>query len=194
MDYGNTFQGIQELWSGSNQALGYIKLPEELITQTNDYHFHPALLDAALQVMSHALPATDNDKTYLPVGIEQFRVYKNPGLSLWAYVSVTIPEVETPESLTAIVTIVTPEGEIIANLKGLQVKLATKQTLLGTETESIENWLYEVEWRNKGILGKLLPPDFLIPPIQINQKLTPTLTELVTQVDNETTASFETSL
>ncbi|NEO53135.1 MAG: SDR family NAD(P)-dependent oxidoreductase, partial [Okeania sp. SIO3B5] len=42
--------------------------------------------------------------------------------------------------------------------------------------------------------GKLLPPDFLIPPIQINQKLTPTLTELVTQVDNETTASFETSL
>ncbi|WP_424100303.1 SDR family NAD(P)-dependent oxidoreductase [Moorena producens] len=194
IDYGNTFQGIQELWSGSNQALGYIKLPEELITQTNDYHFHPALLDAALQVMSHALPATDNDKTYLPVGIEQFRVYKTPGLSLWAYVSVTSPEVETPESLTAIVTIVTPEGEIIANLKGLQVKLATQQTLLGTETESIENWLYEVEWRNKGIFGKLLPPDFLIPPIQINQKLTPTLTELVTQVDQETTASFETSL
>ncbi|NEO53141.1 MAG: SDR family NAD(P)-dependent oxidoreductase [Okeania sp. SIO3B5] len=194
IDYGNTFQGIQELWSGSNQALGYIKLPEELITQIIDYHLHPALLDAALQVMFYALPATDNDKTYLSAGIEEFRLYKTPGLSLWAYASVTSQEVETPESLTAIVTIVTPEGEIIANLKGLQVKLATKQTLLRTETESIENLLYEVEWRNKGIFGKLLPPDFLIPPIQINQKLTPTLTELVTQVDNETTASFETSL
>ncbi|WAN69940.1 type I polyketide synthase [Moorena producens JHB] len=82
IDYGNSFQGIQQLWSGSNQALAYIKLPEELITQTSDYNFHPALLDAALQVISHALPPTDSDQTYLPVGIEQFKVYKNPGLSL----------------------------------------------------------------------------------------------------------------
>ncbi|WAN69938.1 type I polyketide synthase [Moorena producens JHB] len=193
IDYGNSFQGIQQLWSGSNQALAYIKLPEELITQTSDYNFHPALLDAALQVISHALPPTDSDQTYLPVGIEQFKVYKNPGLSLWAYASVSSPEVESPESLT-IVTIVTPSGEIIANLKGLQLKLATKQTLLGKETESIENWLYEVEWRSQGILGRLLPPDFLRPPVEIAQKLAPTLTELVTQVDQERTGSIETSL
>ncbi|WAN69941.1 SDR family NAD(P)-dependent oxidoreductase [Moorena producens JHB] len=100
---------------------------------------------------------------------------------------------ESPESLT-IVTIVTPSGEIIANLKGLQLKLATKQTLLGKETESIENWLYEVEWRSQGILGRLLPPDFLRPPVEIAQKLAPTLTELVTQVDQERTGSIETSL
>jgi len=194
IDYGKSFEGIQELWSGSNQALGYIKLPEELITQTNDYNFHPALLDAALQVISHALPPIDNDKTYLPIGVEEFKLYKNPGLSLWAYASVINPEVETPKTFTGIVTIVTPSGEIVANLKGLQLKLATKQTLLGTETESIENWLYEVEWRNKGILGKLLPPDFLIPPVEINQQLAPTLTELITQVDNETTGCIDTSL
>ncbi|EGJ31034.1 polyketide synthase module, partial [Moorena producens 3L] len=194
IDYGNSFQGIQQLWSGSNQALAYIKLPEELITQTRDYNFHPALLDAALQVIFQALPATDSDQTYLPVGIEEFKLYKNPGLSLWAYASVTSPEVKTPESLTTLVTIVTPSGEIIANLKGLQLKLATKQTLLGTETESIENWLYEVEWRSQGILGKLLPPDFLRPPVEIAQKLAPTLTELVTQVDQKRTGSIETSL
>ncbi|NES41137.1 type I polyketide synthase, partial [Moorena sp. SIO2C4] len=194
IDYGNSFQGIQELWSGTNQALAYIKLPEELITQTRDYNFHPALLDAALQVIFQALPATDSDQTYLPVGIEEFKLYKNPGLSLWAYASVTSPEVKTPESLTTLVTIVTPSGEIIANLKGLQLKLATKQTLLGTETESIENWLYEVEWRSQGILGKLLPPDFLRPPVEIAQKLAPTLTELVTQVDQKRTGSIETSL
>ncbi|WP_293109342.1 hypothetical protein, partial [Moorena sp. SIO3I6] len=54
--------------------------------------------------------------------------------------------------------------------------------------------MYEVEWINKSIFGKLLPLDFLIPPVEINQKLTPTLTELITQVDNETTASVQTSL
>ena len=190
IDYGSSFQGIYELWSGGNQALAQIKLPEELIAQTIDYQFHPALLDAALQVIAHALPKVDSDKTYLTVGVEEFKVYRSPGLSLWAYASLLTPVVESEKSLTAQVTLVSPDGEIIATVKGLQVKLANKQTLLGTETESITNWLYEVEWRTKGLLGKLLPPDFLIPPVEVSQKLTPSLTELVTQVDNARTSEI----
>ena len=190
IDYGSNFQGIYKLWSGENQALAEIKLPEELLGETIDYQFHPALLDAALQVTFSALPQTDSYKTYLPVGIEQFKVYCSPGLSLWAYASVMTPVEETQESLTTQVTLVSPDGEIIATVKGLQLKLATKQTLLGTETESLTDWLYEVEWRKKGILGKLLPPDFLIPPVEVSQKLTPSLAELVTQVDDARTSEI----
>ena len=181
--YGSSFQGIQKLWSGSSQALAQIKLPEELREQTTDYHFHPALLDAALQVVFQALPQTDSGKTYLPVGIEEFQLYGIPGLEVWAYASVT-QQLETQESLTIQVTIVSPEGEIIATVKGLQVKLATQETLLGKEIESITNWLYEVEWRTKGRLGRLLPPDFIPIPVEISQQLTSPVTELVTQLDN----------
>ncbi len=194
IDYGNSFQGIYKLWSGENQALAEIKLPEELLGETIDYQFHPALLDAALQVIFSALPQTDSDKTYLPVGIEQFKVYCSPGLSLWAYASVMTPVEETQESLTTQVTLVSPDGEIIATVKGLQVKLATQQTLLRTEVESITNWLYEVEWRTKGLLGKLLPPDFLLAPVEVSQQLTPSLAELVTQVDNARTSEIGRSL
>ncbi|NEQ03942.1 beta-ketoacyl synthase N-terminal-like domain-containing protein, partial [Moorena sp. SIO3F7] len=97
----------------------------------------------------------------------------------------------------------TQQLETVVNFSPEQLKLLPEildvlakqyQEQLAAVTTSIENWLYEVEWRNKGILGKLLPPDFLIPPIEINQKLTPTLTELVTQVDNEKSASVQTSL
>ncbi|NEQ80604.1 MAG: acyltransferase domain-containing protein, partial [Moorea sp. SIO2I5] len=194
IDYGSSFQGIYELWSGGNQALAQIKLPEELIAQTIDYQFHPALLDAALQVIAHALPKVDSDKTYLTVGVEEFKVYRSPGLSLWAYASVLTPVVESEKTLTAQVTLVSPEAEIIATVKGLQVKQANKQTLLGTEVESITNWLYEVEWRTKGLLGRLLPPDFLLAPVEVSQKLTPSLTELVTEVDNARTSEIGRSL
>ncbi|MDE5118540.1 MAG: hypothetical protein O4860_15505, partial [Trichodesmium sp. St2_bin2_1] len=97
----------------------------------------------------------------------------------------------------------TQQLETVANFSPEKLKLLPEildvlakqyQEQLAAATTSIENWLYEVEWRNKGILGKLLPPDFLIPTIEINQKLTPTLTELVTQVDNEKSASIQTSL
>ncbi|MDJ1172317.1 polyketide synthase [Roseofilum sp. BLCC_M154] len=120
LDYGSSFQGIYELWSGENQALAQIKLPEELIAQTIDYQFHPALLDAALQVIYHALPEVESDQTYLTVGVEQFRVYRSPGLSLWAYASVS-RSVESQRSLTAQVKLVSPEGEIIATVEGLEV-------------------------------------------------------------------------
>ncbi|NEO53120.1 MAG: SDR family NAD(P)-dependent oxidoreductase [Okeania sp. SIO3B5] len=183
IDYRSSFQGIQKLWSGSSQALAQVKLPEELIGQTTDYYFHPALLDAALQVVFQALPQTDSGKTYLPVGIEEFQLYGIPGLEVWAYASVT-QQLETQESLATQITIVSPEGEIIATVKGLQVKLATQEALLGKEIESITNWLYEVEWRTKGRLGKLLPPDFIPIPVEISQQLTSPVTELVTQLDN----------
>jgi malonyl CoA-acyl carrier protein transacylase len=194
VDYGSSFQGVYELWSGKNEALAQIKLPEELIAETINYQFHPALLETALQIIIHAMPEVESDKTYLTVGIEQFKVYRSPGLSLYAHVSVLTPTVESQNSLTAQVTLVSPEGEIIATVKGLQVKQATQQTLLGTEVESITNCLYEVEWRTKGLLGRLLPPDFLLAPVEVSQKLTSSIKELVTQVDNARTSERERSL
>ncbi|NEP57199.1 MAG: SDR family NAD(P)-dependent oxidoreductase [Symploca sp. SIO2G7] len=194
IEYGSSFQGIEKLWSGSNQALAKIKLPEELIGETIDYQFHPALLDAALQVIAQALPEADSEKTYLPVGVEEFKIYSSPGLSLWAYASVKMPIVENQEKLTTQVTIASPEGEIIATVEGLQVKLATQQALLGKESESITNWFYEIEWRTKGRLGRLLPPDFLVNPTEIVQKVKATVEELVTQVEQENTPEIGISL
>ena len=191
LDYGSSFQGICELWSGENQALAQIKLPEELIAETIDYHFHPALLDAALQLIGHIWPEVESDKTYLTVGVEQFKVYSRPGLSLWAYASAIATGVEGQENVTTQVTLLSPEGAIIATVKGLQIKVASKQTLLGTEGESITNWLYEVEWRTKGLLGRLLPPDFLLAPVEVSEKSTPSLQELVTQIDNASTSEIQ---
>ena len=194
IDYGKSFQGIEKLWSGTNQALAHLKLPEKLTAEAIDYHFHPALLDAALQVIFQALPETKSDQTYLPVGVGEFKIYSPPGLSLWVHASVAQATEENQESLNAQVTLVSAEGEIIATIKGLEVKLATKKALLGTETESITDWLYEVEWRSKGLLGRLEAPDFLLKPEEIEQKLSAVLTELVSQIDARKTSEIARNL
>ena len=51
LDYGPTFQGIQRLWIGDREALGEIALSESIIPELETYHFHPAALDACLQVI-----------------------------------------------------------------------------------------------------------------------------------------------
>ncbi|MCH2245137.1 MAG: SDR family NAD(P)-dependent oxidoreductase [Crocosphaera sp.] len=189
IEYGKSFQAITRLWSGLNQALAEIKLPQELTTQAVDYQFHPALLDAALQVVFQALPEQHNDKTYLPVGVEQFKIYGKPGLSLWVYASINQAMEKEQENLTAQVTLVSPEGELIAMLKGLQVKSVTRTALPLTETKSITDWLYEVEWRTKGLLGRLATAEFL-PPKDIQEKLSPSLLKLVTHINDDNTSTI----
>ncbi len=66
--------------------------------------------------------------------------------------------------------------------------------LLGIEAKSIIDWLYEVEWRSKGLLGRLPAPDFLLTPVEIEQKLTPSLKELITQIDAHHAAEIARSL
>ncbi|NEO42202.1 MAG: SDR family NAD(P)-dependent oxidoreductase [Moorea sp. SIOASIH] len=174
--HGVSFQGIQQLWTGSNQTIGQIQLPQKLVSGVTDYLLHPSLLDGALHVplLDAGLRSStlrDSNQTYLPVAIEQLKVYARPGLSLWAIGSVSKSKVKTEESLTTQATLVNEDGEIIATVEGLQVKKATPESLRSTEALSIANLLYEVEWRNKARFGRLLPPAFLQKPIEIEQQL-----------------------
>ena len=51
IEYGNSFQGLEHLWRGTDKALGQVQLPGELGGETADYWFHPVLLDVGLQVL-----------------------------------------------------------------------------------------------------------------------------------------------
>ena len=73
-EFGPGFQGVRKIWRSNEkqQAIGKIQLPDKLVAEFNSYQFHPALLDACLQVLTAILPsATD---TYLPVGLDDLRV------------------------------------------------------------------------------------------------------------------------
>ncbi|MEL7407817.1 MAG: SDR family NAD(P)-dependent oxidoreductase [Cyanobacteria bacterium J06558_2] len=194
LNYGSSFQGIKQLWAGSNQALGLIQLPAELVGNTTDYHLHPALLDAALQVSLQISSATSREQTYLPVGVEEFQIYGTPGLELWAYASFTEETRENQDSQKINVVLISPQGELVASIKALEVKLVTASALMGTQAESITDWLYEIDWRSQGLLGRLGAPDFLLPPKSIAQKLAPELKELVNQINDNRTSDLVSSL
>ena len=179
ISYGSSFQGIKKLWKGNSQAIAEISLPQEIAAEVADYKIHPALLDAGLQIIFHALPQQhqNNQQTYLPVGVEKYQIYKTAGLTLWAHASVVTPENGSSKITKANVTLCNETGELVAQVEGLQLKKVNAESLLGKK-ESIRNWMYEVEWRSQGRLGQLLPPDYLHSPTEIEQQLQPTVREL----------------
>lgn len=60
LDFGPSFQGIQELWYGKAQALGRVRLGSLPGNDAGGYQIHPALLDACFQVISAAIPTEDS--------------------------------------------------------------------------------------------------------------------------------------
>ncbi|MGD1702710.1 SDR family NAD(P)-dependent oxidoreductase [Dapis sp. BLCC M229] len=183
LSFGPNFQGIQKLWRGSNQALGQIQLPQELVEEALDYQFHPALLDACFQIIGAAVEKNNAKSSYLLVGIEKLTVYNHPGINLWVIGSINEFSKESRETLTGKLTLLRSDGQTVATIEGLQLKQITAKTLLRNEFESVDNWLYEVEWKTKARFGKNIPLEYLLTPVQIKQELEPTIRELVAQED-----------
>jgi myxalamid-type polyketide synthase MxaB len=73
LNYGNYFQSLQKLLFSKKQALGLIKLSNNLQLEAKTYHLHPTLLDASFQVTG-AILEQKQDLIYLPVGLESIQV------------------------------------------------------------------------------------------------------------------------
>ena len=69
-----SFRPIAHLWRCDGEALGQIRLSDEVGSEAGAYQLHPALLNACFQVLGAAFPATGAQETYLPVGIERAAV------------------------------------------------------------------------------------------------------------------------
>ena len=146
IDHGKSFQALQQLWQGDGQALGYVQLPEELITDTSNYNLHPVLLDAALQVIGAALDPESG--LYLPIGLERLTYYEQPEGSLWSYTHIRPSPNKNSELLTVDLQLMTAQGEMIAALEGVKLKrVRSEQFNQESPEDNLENWFYTVEWK-----------------------------------------------
>ncbi|MDB9517358.1 thioester reductase domain-containing protein [Roseofilum reptotaenium CS-1145] len=146
LKHGRSFQGLKQLWKGEGKALAEIALPEELIGEVTNYHIHPALLDVAIQITGHALGNIETgDKTYLPVGVEKLKLYRQAISQAWAIAE--IPE----NSLTADIFLVDNQGTVVAELEGLRIMVTTTDTLLKSLQPDISHWYYQIHWQAQAL-------------------------------------------
>ncbi|GFZ92618.1 hypothetical protein CYANOKiyG1_03330 [Okeania sp. KiyG1] len=142
INYGNSFQGIKQLWKGQGKALAEIYLPNET-AQATDYHIHPALLDVAFQVINHAIPKTEIDKIYLPVSIEKFKLYSHIETKIWV-VAETLED-----SLTGNIKLLDEGGNVLGEIYQLKLMATTASAILSTLKQKKGNYFNEIDWQQK---------------------------------------------
>lgn len=148
IDYGSSFRAVKQVWRDRDRALGYIVLPESVALDLDRYQLHPVLLDTCLQVLDATL-LEEQEETYVPVVFQELRCFGQPSAQMWCDAQLHPRESDRPDRIDADLTLFAPQGQPIAEMKGLQLKRVRRQTMLGKTDNTDGDWLYEVAWREQ---------------------------------------------
>src|SRR5262249_1705189 len=104
LEYGPSFQGLQQIWRCDGEAIGRLQLPADMAQDTGPYHGLPAFLDAGFQLLAAAIPGAQphvaNGHVYLPVRLAGVRSYArpSPNAELWGHMVARSDPESTPDA------------------------------------------------------------------------------------------------
>jgi acyl transferase domain-containing protein/acyl-CoA synthetase (AMP-forming)/AMP-acid ligase II/acyl carrier protein len=159
LEYGAAFRGVGQLWKGQREALGRIRLPQSL-EGTDGYQTHPALLDAAFQVLAAAVSPENeegNGAPSLPVGFGRIKFHGNLPSEFWSHAVWRDKAGLAAGETEADLRLLDDEGKILLEVEGLKLKAleyaGSRRQISASRGDS---WLYELKWRRKDL--KSSPP------------------------------------
>ncbi|CAK0769738.1 Malonyl CoA-acyl carrier protein transacylase (modular protein) [Gammaproteobacteria bacterium] len=143
--YGPAFRGLEQIFQGKGEALGRIRLPKTLLSETENYQLHPALLDACFRVSVAAIEPI-SDEPLLPFGIETFQLFDAGGhQTVWSYAKIREKETASATGVRTVdLTLLSDSGQVVAEAVGLTLSPANLQTL--SENTLRTDWIYQLRW------------------------------------------------
>ncbi|HEY7615641.1 MAG TPA: polyketide synthase dehydratase domain-containing protein, partial [Terriglobales bacterium] len=183
---GSSFNSLTKLWTGKDEALGYIEFAPELEAESGTYQLPPSLLDACLQlVTAGADNAAVPDRgvgIYVPMSVECMRRDQQPGGPLWGHLIVR--RGTERQALAGDVRLYDATGRLVAELKGLRVKRVDCEELVRAAGTHVDDWLYEIEWQRRALWSESARTTVAISmpaPAQIAGRVYPVARRLIAQ-------------
>ncbi len=148
---GENFQAIEKIFLGKNEAVALLPLAESAVNQAEDFTMHPALLDAGIQVFLACVPEIDAE-IYLPIGCERFECNGAHSSKLTCHAQLHENADDDREMFKGDLIFHDENERQVAKIEKLRLKRADRTALLRmTQRNNIDNWLYEVVWRERAL-------------------------------------------
>lgn len=130
LHYGPGFRTVKQLWHKDHETLGYIQLPEHLMSIKEDYIVHPALLDGCIQILCSVVSEKERNQTFLPVKIKHLRLFCSLEDRLWCLTRTLPAKSPGQKTHSADLKLFTPEGKLAVEFTGLRLIQAKQEAFL----------------------------------------------------------------
>lgn len=156
--YGPAFRGLREAWAGDREALARVEFPTGGGRPTDAFEIHPALLDAAFQLLASAggLAARTDEGSggpLFPRSLRRVTLHRPPGAGFWVHARVDRSD---DAVILGDVTIFDDAGTLCVTCEGLHLEVLEEARSSAGEREGIDDWLYELRWHQASLH---VPPD-----------------------------------
>ena len=77
ISYGSYFQGVKQIWSNHEEALGFLSIPAGYESELKQYTLHPTLMDGALQTMGAIIASIGiggGRQPFMPFAVEEVEI------------------------------------------------------------------------------------------------------------------------
>ncbi|MBU8897894.1 type I polyketide synthase [Corallococcus sp. M34] len=153
LEYGPSFQAIEELRFEPSGCLARIRLPDQHVLGMEAYRLHPLILDACFQTvaalfMEEAQRSTSH-RQRMPVAIQRLRWFRRPTSAIWVHARNNGNADPSVEMLHIDLRLLGEDGEVIAEVDGLQLKRIDRQVVLSARPEAAREVLLEMAWKEQ---------------------------------------------
>lgn len=147
--YGPAFRGVESLTRLDREVFASVKAPPAIAESLASFRIHPAILDAALQVMTAALalesgPAGSAPGLFVPVAVEGLRLMGSARGSMTAHG--TLRQFDA-DSFSGDLTLADSQGRVIFQATGLQARRIASGKPEGSAAAD-GSATYRVEWKS----------------------------------------------
>ena len=123
LDYGPSFQTIQQLYVGNSFALSKLKIADHLSGAFDQFILHPSLIDGALQTTAGLVAGLTPGTPYLPFAVDEIELIKSMPHTCYAYA-------EYPDAIggnhagimTFNILLLSESGEVLVRFRNLYLR------------------------------------------------------------------------
>ncbi len=166
LHFGPSLRGVQSIWRREGEALGKIRVSDEVVPELEKYNIHPALLDSCLQVLS-ATTSSENSEAYLPLSVGYFCLYSRVEEELWSHAYIQEATNPSNDTLMGNIHLLSNDGRLVGEIRELTMRRAKP----GLERrEHLDEWLYTIQWLPQPASSPALP-ESKIPLTKISSEI-----------------------
>ncbi|MCR8981707.1 type I polyketide synthase [Brevibacillus laterosporus] len=143
---GPRWNNVQHTYIGNGEVLAYFSLPERYEADKGLYHFHPSLMDNAVNLAIN----TVSQDFYLPFTYRICKVYSTMPNRFYSHLRLKSDQSDNKEIINFDVTLVNEEGVVFAEIEDYAIK-RVHQMDLGVNKANKSPFYYGIKWIEKEI-------------------------------------------